>query len=253
MIMSTNSDGGRSRWGGFEQPAAIALVAGGALAASYAVAVQRPVPGWELTLTEWINGAPDAVATVLYPVMQLGTLAGPAIVAVAIAVFRRDWLLSGATFLAGLTAWFAAKGVKRAVERDRPLGYIAGDHRSRRRRQRLGFRVGPQRRGCHRSDDGDGSVAATVADRSRRVGRPRRHARVVHGVHLPADIDRWMGARRPHRARGARHRRRRPATDRHSGRLVEQRRDCRHRSHGDPSGLADHVRPARSGSPWAVR
>ncbi len=188
MIMSTNSDGGRSRWGGFEQPAAIALVAGGALAASYAVAVQRPVPGWELTLTEWINGAPDAVATVLYPVMQLGTLAGPAIVAVAIAVFRRDWLLSGATFLAGLTAWFAAKGVKRAVERDRPLGYLPeimvreGDGSG------LGF------------VSGHSAVAATAAMMAM-AALPRRWrivpaglavlvgtARVVHGVHLPADL-----------------------------------------------------------------
>ena len=55
----------RPRWGGLQHPTALALTSAVALAGSYAVAVQRPVPSWELSLTEWINGAPDAVATVL--------------------------------------------------------------------------------------------------------------------------------------------------------------------------------------------
>jgi len=73
-----------------------------------------------VTLTEWINDVPDAVATVLYPIMQAGTLGGPIIVAASIAAFKRDWLLSGAAIAAGLIAWFGAKGVKRIVERVSP-------------------------------------------------------------------------------------------------------------------------------------
>jgi len=178
----------RPQWGGFEHPLGVAIVSAVALAGAYAVAVQRPVPGWELSLTNWINGASDAVASVLYPIMQLGTLAGPLIVAVGIVIFRRDWLLSGATVLAGLTAWFSAKGIKRAVERDRPIGFLPdivvreGDGSG------LGF------------VSGHSAVAATAAVMAMAAlpGRWRwippalaflvGIARVVHGVHLPADL-----------------------------------------------------------------
>jgi undecaprenyl-diphosphatase len=178
----------RRAWGGFAHPGGLAIASSIALAGSYAIAVRRPVPKWELRHTEWINGAPDAIADVLYPIMQLGTLAGPAIVAVGIAVFRRDWLLSGATMLAGLAAWFGAKGVKRVVERERPLGFITdiiireGDGTG------LGF------------VSGHSAVAATAAVMAMAALRGRWRlippvlaflvgiARVVHGVHLTADI-----------------------------------------------------------------
>ena len=178
----------RSRWGGIRHPGAVASGAVIALAGSYAVAARRPVPDWELRLTEWINDVPDGVADVLYPVMQLGTLGGPIAVAIGIAAFRRDWLLSAATVVAGLTAWFAAKGVKRLVERDRPLGFLPdiivreGDGSG------LGY------------VSGHSAVAATAAMMAIAVlpGRWRLLppvvaflvgiARVVHGVHLPADL-----------------------------------------------------------------
>jgi undecaprenyl-diphosphatase len=146
------------------------------------------VPQWELTLTEWINDVPGVVATVLYPVMQAGTLGGPIAVAAGIAVFRRDWLLSGATIAAGLVAWFGAKGVKRIVERDRPLTYLPevvvreGDGTG------LGY------------VSGHSAVAASAAIMAM-AALPRRWrplpaivavlvgvARIVHGVHLPADV-----------------------------------------------------------------
>ena len=175
-------------WGGVDHPGGLAIGSAVALAASAAVAFQRPVPEWELRLTEWINDVPDVVATGLYPIMQLGTLAGPIIVAGGIAVFRHDRLLSGATALAGLTAWFAAKGVKRLVDRDRPLGFLPeiiireGDGGG------LGF------------VSGHSAVAATAAVIAMAALRgPWRVvpvvlaalvglARVVHGVHLPADL-----------------------------------------------------------------
>ncbi len=181
-------DEGPSNWGGFRHPGAIAAGAGVAIAASYAVAVQRPVPSWELRLTEWINDVPEVVADALYPVMQLGTLGGPIAVAVGIPVVKRDWLLSGATVVAGLAAWFGAKGVKRIVERDRPLGFLPeiiireGDGSG------LGY------------VSGHSAVAATAAVMAMAAlpGRWRLFppviaflvgiARVVHGVHLPADL-----------------------------------------------------------------
>lgn len=178
----------RPRWGDLRAPGVVAAVAGIGLGVSYVVAVQDPVPDWELRLTEWINDAPDALATVLYPIMQAGTLGGPIVVATAIAVFKRDWLLSGATFVAGLVAWFGAKGVKRIVERDRPLSYLPevvvreGDGTG------LGY------------ISGHSAVAATAAIMAM-AALPARWrplpalvavlvgvARIVHGVHLPADV-----------------------------------------------------------------
>ena len=172
----------------FASPNAIALTATVALALSYLVAIQRPVPGWELRLTDWINGAPDALGSVLYPVMQLGTLGGPLVVAAAILIFRRDLVLSSAVVLTGLVTWFAAKGVKRLVERGRPLTYLPditvreGDGTG------LGF------------ISGHSAVAASAAIMAM-VAIPRRWrpvaavavaivgiARIVHGVHLPADV-----------------------------------------------------------------
>lgn len=158
------------------------------LAGSYAIAVRRPVPTWELRLTEWINEVPDAAATVLYPIMQFGTLGGPLIVAAGVLAFRRDVLFAAATVGAGLVSWFGAKGVKRVVERDRPGTYLPeivireGDGSG------LGF------------VSGHSAVAATAAVMAI-AAIPRRWrwvpvtvaalvgiARIVHGVHLPADV-----------------------------------------------------------------
>ena len=69
------------RLGGFLYPGWYAIIAAGALFLSFLVALRDQVPSWELRLTEWLNSAPDTVATVLYPLMQLGTLAAPLLVA----------------------------------------------------------------------------------------------------------------------------------------------------------------------------
>jgi membrane-associated phospholipid phosphatase len=178
----------RQRLGGFRHPSLIVGAALIGLATSYLVAIWRPVPSWELSLTEWINDAPDGVANVLYPVMQLGTLVGPVLVAASILIFRRDRLLSAATIVVGLVAWFAAKGVKRLVERDRPASYMSeiiireGDGTG------LGY------------VSGHSAVAAATAVMAMAALPPRRRpllalvallvglGRIVHGVHLPADL-----------------------------------------------------------------
>jgi undecaprenyl-diphosphatase len=124
----------------------------------------------------------------MYPVMQLGTFAGPIIVAVPIVIFRRDLVLGAAVIVTGVVTWFAAKGIKKVVERDRPLSYLPeivvreGDGSG------LGF------------ISGHSAVAASAAIMAM-VALPRRWrpvaaliaalvgiARIVHGVHLPADV-----------------------------------------------------------------
>jgi membrane-associated phospholipid phosphatase len=172
----------------FRRPLVIAGLAAVGMVSSYIVAVQRPVPSWELRLTERINDVPQLVASALYPVMQMGTFAGPIVVAVLIAIFRRDLVLSASVVLTGVVTWFAAKGVKKIVERDRPLSYLPeivvreGDGSG------LGF------------ISGHSAVAASAAIMAM-VALPRRWrppaavvaalvgiARIVHGVHLPADV-----------------------------------------------------------------
>lgn len=176
------------RWGGIAHPAWVAVGAVGALVVSYAVAIRRPVPRWELRLTERINDVPEWGADVLYPIMQLGTLAGPVVVGIVVVVVRRDVPAGVATVAAGVAGWFAAKGVKRLVERDRPLGFLPdivvreGDGSG------LGF------------VSGHSTVAMVAAVMAAAALPPRWRwlpyvvavlvglARVVHGVHLPADL-----------------------------------------------------------------
>ncbi len=171
-----------------EHPGAIAVTAAVTLAISWIVAVQRPVPVWELRLTEWINDAPRVVGSALYPVMQLGSLGGPVLVAIAIVVFKRDWLLAAAVVATGSLTWLAAKGVKRLVGRDRPLSYLPdivvrdGDGSG------LGFISG------HSAVAASAVMMAIVVvpKRWRPVGLVLVGlvgvARVVVGVHFPMDV-----------------------------------------------------------------
>jgi undecaprenyl-diphosphatase len=158
------------------------------LVGSWAVAVQRPVPGWELDLTIAINDVPDVVAAWLYPVMQLGTIAAPLLVAVAIWIWRRDQALAIGAVVAGFVAWFGAKAVKRTVERGRPLEYLAELDVREGTGTGLGFVSG------HSAVAAASAVvlAAAVPPRWRPVvalvAGVVGLARIVHGVHLPADV-----------------------------------------------------------------
>ncbi len=169
-------------------PGVVAAVAALSLAISTAIAARDQVGRWELDLTQWINDAPQWVADALYPVMQLGTLLAPFLVAIVIVVIRRDWLLALATIVAGLIAWFGAKGVKKVVARGRPLQYLPDIHVREGNGTGLGF------------ISGHSAVAAASAIMLM-VALPRRWrpavaaaaalvgiARIVFGVHLPADV-----------------------------------------------------------------
>ena len=179
---------GSDRRPGLDHPVLLGVFAVLGLVVSAVVAVRDPVPGWELELTEWINDVPDVVASLLYPVMQLGTVGAPIAVGVAIGWRRRDGALGIATVLAGFVTWFAAKGVKRIFERDRPLAFLPellvreGDGAG------LGYLSG------HSAVAACSAVCAAaalphswrpvVALAAALVGI----ARIVHGVHLPADV-----------------------------------------------------------------
>lgn len=169
-------------------PVVVAAVAGVALVASWLVALQHPVPSWEVSLTSWANGAPVVVADVLYPVMQLGTIFAPLVVGGAVALWRRDVVAGVAVATAGVVGWFAAKGVKQLVERERPLAFVDG----------LVVREGDGAGLGYLSGHSTVAMATAVAVLA---VVPRRWrwvpvvlavlvgvARVVSGVHLPADV-----------------------------------------------------------------
>jgi undecaprenyl-diphosphatase len=172
----------------FDHPWRIAGIATATLLASGLLALQDPIPEAELDLTIWINSAPDWVAGLLYPVMQMGTLVAPIGVALAVVLWKRDWWAAATAVLAGVVTWFAAKVVKAMVERGRPLQYLPDIDVREGSGTGFGF------------VSGHSAVAACTALVAMTV-LPRRWrpvvvlvpvlvglGRVVHGVHLPADV-----------------------------------------------------------------
>jgi undecaprenyl-diphosphatase len=124
----------------------------------------------------------------MWPVMQGGTLAAPFVVALVIGLVRRDWFVAGVVVIVGVVTWFGAQGVKRVVERERPIGFLADVHVREGTGNGLGY------------ISGHSAMAAAIAVVALTVV-PRRWwpvlivlvavvgiARVVYGVHLPADL-----------------------------------------------------------------
>jgi undecaprenyl-diphosphatase len=165
---------------------AVAAVVG--LVLSAVEASLDPVPGWELRVARWADDLPEAIGSALYPVMQLGTLGAPLLVAAVVAVVLRRWVLTVAVLVTGVVAWFAAKGVKEVVGRGRPREYLPeivvrdGDGLG------LGY------------ISGHSTVAASMAVLVASALPPRARpwtvlvaalvglARMVEGVHLAADV-----------------------------------------------------------------
>ena len=169
-------------------PVALAAAAVVALVGTYLVAIRRPVPQAELDLTKTINDAPDVVAHTLWPVMQLGSVWGPIVVALAVLAFVRDKLLAATVVLTGIVTWFAAKGVKEIVDRGRPRAYLPEIIVREGRGTGLGY------------ISGHSAVAAATAVVAATALPPKARpaialvalavgiARIVYGVHLPADV-----------------------------------------------------------------
>ncbi|HEX5642630.1 MAG TPA: phosphatase PAP2 family protein [Thermoleophilia bacterium] len=70
-----------------------------------------------------VNGLPEALAYLLIPVMQAGSLAAVFAAGILALIARRP-RLAGLVVMAGGSAWVLAKLVKRVVERGRPDEYL---------------------------------------------------------------------------------------------------------------------------------
>src|SRR5262245_27441089 len=87
------------------------------------IADANHVPEWEQDVVRWFVSAPDWVAAMLWPIMQLGTLL-IGVVAVGLVATVAFGLRRGVTVIAsGVLAWFLARVVKDVVERGRPVEF----------------------------------------------------------------------------------------------------------------------------------
>jgi glycosyltransferase 2 family protein len=163
-------------------------VASALFVVTFLLADTHDVAAWEKHVTIWFNDAPDWVAALLWPVMQLGTLLVGAVGVGLVAAIVYGPKRGGAVLASGVGAWFFAKIVKQVVERGRPIDFIPGiDARGGRT---LGFGY----------VSGHTAVAFAVATALMpslpRSGRVVAYllattvgiARMVYGVHFPLDV-----------------------------------------------------------------
>ena len=105
-----------------ELPKAVAAAA--VLALTTWVALDG-VPDWEIRLFDSVNGLSSWLEPVLWAPMQLGSLLGPAVVAVGSWIAWRRWRPTVGAALVGVVAWQLAKIVKDQVGRGRPRDVLA--------------------------------------------------------------------------------------------------------------------------------
>jgi undecaprenyl-diphosphatase len=155
-----------------------------------AAAARRGVPVWERRAYQAVNDLPDALAPIVWPPMQFGSLTSP--FALAAFAYSRNRRAEPATSIvaAGFTAWILAKGVKRLVGRGRPH-----DHDP-----ETNLRLWTEVDGSLGYVSGHAAVAMTTAGIVHRYGSPGLGAaayglagvvalsRIYAGAHLPIDV-----------------------------------------------------------------
>jgi glycosyltransferase 2 family protein len=102
------------------------IVGAAALAGTWAVVEGRPgtLPKWEATTLAAVNGLPDSLQPVVWPVMQVGNFWMCAAAAPAGFALGRRVQTSVAWSGSVILAWGAAKAIKRIVRRGRPIDFL---------------------------------------------------------------------------------------------------------------------------------
>jgi undecaprenyl-diphosphatase len=90
------------------------------LTVSSAVAANG-VPSWERELFEVAYELPDGLNPLLWLPMQLGSAAAPVVLAPLTQWVTGHWQPAVGVLVVGLGGWWAAKGVKKLIERGRPF------------------------------------------------------------------------------------------------------------------------------------
>lgn len=103
----------------------VALVAAVVAIACTLVAHTGEVPGWEQAIFHAVNGLPDQLTPLFFPLQLLGVLVVPALVAVVIVVWKRAWRAGLALLLLiPLKLFVELKVLKVLVDRERPAASI---------------------------------------------------------------------------------------------------------------------------------
>lgn len=169
-------------------PWLVATGAAVAFTATWIVASRRPLPAFEVDVNRTINDAPAWVAHGLWPVMQLGTLWAPLAIALVLGCWRRRWALAACLAGASLFVWTTVRVLKHVADRGRPSVFLDDVTVRDGVAKGLGFPSG------HSAMAAMTAVVCMAA-----VPRHLRWvlavgagavgiARIVHGVHLPADV-----------------------------------------------------------------
>jgi glycosyltransferase 2 family protein len=164
-----------------------ALVAAAVFFLLFLVVKSDHVDDWEEDITTWINDAPSWLAHGLWPIMQLGTIWAPIVIAI-VAAYVYGWRRGVAVIVSGLAAWLLAKWVKNLVERGRPLAFIPDINVREGSGTGFGFVSGHTAVAF--------AVATALAPVLPRWGRALAYAiasvvglaRIVYGVHFPLDV-----------------------------------------------------------------
>ncbi|HYZ13344.1 MAG TPA: phosphatase PAP2 family protein [Actinomycetota bacterium] len=96
------------------------------LALSMLVARGDEVPAWEETVFRWVNGLPDFLYPIVWPLMQYGTFITIPIVFVLGLLVKR-WRFAIVSLVVGVGIYYLAKAVKLVVDRGRPGAELVGD------------------------------------------------------------------------------------------------------------------------------
>jgi glycosyltransferase 2 family protein len=88
------------------------------------------VPAWEEAVFRWVNGLPDVLYPVIWPLMQslmqYGTFITIPIVCV-LGLLTKRWRFAVVSLVVGVGIYFLDKAVKLAMDRGRPGAELAGE------------------------------------------------------------------------------------------------------------------------------
>lgn len=169
-------------------PVPLRSVASGATLVASTVVAIRGVPRWDGSGFTSVHSLPSILQYPLWAPMQVGSLGG-VLATGAFVGLRADRELGVDIAVSGIAAWLLAKGLKRAVGRERPASHIDG----------TALRIGAADTGLG-FPSGHAAVAATVAASLGRAATPTTRmvlvglaavvgvSRIHVGAHYPLDV-----------------------------------------------------------------
>ena len=96
------------------------------LAITMNLARAEELPEWEEAVFRWVNGLPDVLYPVIWPLMQYGTFITIPIVFV-LGLLTHHRRFAGVSLVVGVGIYYLAKAIKVVVDRGRPGAELVGE------------------------------------------------------------------------------------------------------------------------------